>query len=93
MLRHRSSWLSPPKPLTYHIRTCLTSDRNGTVCIPLILVLHYWFELAPEQVDAAVSMLHQDGSRFLTSGGRYHNIGIPNCQGVWPEELGEMGAG
>ena len=43
-----------------------------------------------DQVDAAASRIFDRGGKNLSDQGFYFNIGIPNCQGIWPEEYGEV---
>ena len=52
------------------------------------------FELPLDHRDAAVSLMKkgQDG-RLRTKQGSFHEIRLPNCQGVWPEDLGEVEEG
>lgn len=43
-----------------------------------------------DQIDAAVSQLSLMDGKYVTSQGLYYELGIPNCEGVWPEEYGEV---
>ena len=42
-----------------------------------------------DQTDAAIGKIDNRGGKNFTDQGFYFNIGIPNCQGIWPDEYGE----
>ena len=56
-----------------------------TECISICIQ----YEVPLDQADAAISRIDNRGGKNFTNEGFYFNIGIPNCQGIWPEEYGE----
>ena len=68
----------------FHLASC-RSPWYDTNSVAFTLLLQY--ELPLEQMDAAISLVDGKG---IANQGLYYDIGVPNCQGVWPEEYGEL---